>query len=279
MIFVCLDVSDALTAREVCRAFAAGISGSTKVQLTMCYRADAKSSWRSNFDGMWSAQFCGVASNFSCWISDRRIFYNPSFPDTNASIEACLRMSPGRAFADDTGGVFPNVPRKYRTMLICQPPITEKSTTASCCAPIDTSYALDLENQDAYPQPPLPLVVKSTTGLTFDNLLQAAKQLYMDHQSCPYTAELLHDCKGRVHLDIVFKGQLQLDDEDPAFCAEKADLVHWSHRVSRSRSEDDRRRRFNDWRRRTTKSTNVEAYYGSKKQGSFNGEPNSLQIS
>lgn len=281
MIFVHLHARDAMRASEVCRPFAAAIAGSSKLQTIMCYQADSKSRWRSNFDDTWLNDYSTLFRKFSCWISDPRPSRVFSLFPGKLPIEACLQMSHAEeAFAAMAGDLFPNVPNKYCTMLICQPPITKMYANASCCSPFKSDLFLLFKDPDHASQPPLPLVVESPTGLTFNDLLRVAKRLYVDHQACPYAGELLHDAKGRVHPDIEFKGQLQLDPQDPVFAVNRAKWnVRPSYQASRSMIRNDSETEAGDRVRHESKLANVEEYYDSKKHGKLSIKPISQRIS
>ena len=103
-----------------------------------------------------------------------------------------------------------------RAMLICQPPIKEMTVQPSCCR----SYRVSDyggHNEPILPPPPPYVVVKSDTGLTVGDMLNAAAAARYQHLQCPYAPEHDHDCEtGLVDIKIYFEGYMALLPGDPA---------------------------------------------------------------
>lgn len=253
MILLELEPRDLMMALQVNKAFRAGVTGSSKLQIKLCYRGDPKSIWRSNFDGdlRYESRNEPMIPPFSCSLSRSRRAPRSSEVNEEIEIHARLRISDGWAFS---GGRFPLVPTKYNSMLICQPPLTEMVATPSCC----TSFVQYRQRYPEHiPEPQPPIAFNSPSGLTVGNLLYVARRLYAHNQYCPYANERFHDKQGEVHPDVDFTGSMSLNASDPA-----TQVLSWDDYYSQGGKSPD------DYTKREEKQPiDVERYCAAKKYG------------
>ena len=108
---------------------------------------------------------------------------------------------------------LPTPGAKIRAMLVCQPPVLEMAVSTNCCVRLGTCSA-DSPLESARKICP----VKSFTGITIGNLLDAAAKIENEHRLCPFADPNDHDLEtGNVRLSISFQGKAVLRNDDPQF--------------------------------------------------------------
>ena len=254
MIFMELEARDVLVASQVNKAFRAGVAGSSKLQIKLCYRGDPDSLWRSSFN--WCLRY-DLLREVRCRLNDDRALSRVPEERRKVQVEATLKVAPGRS---DGVGRFPLLPLKYHAMLICQPPIKEMLALPQCCDSFNKLRNMYDDDPRDPPDPPGPVVMRSSTGLTVGDLLRVGRQLYADHRYCPYANERLHDQHGNVHSDVEFIGTLTLQEYDPE--ARYYDYSDYGDRASPD-----------EWAEEEKSGERqpplVEQYYNAKRYGKF----------
>ncbi|KAK5677377.1 hypothetical protein LTS10_009947 [Elasticomyces elasticus] len=105
---------------------------------------------------------------------------------------------------------LPTIGSRGRSMLICQPPITEMTINVSCC---DTHRVRPRQDQGRK--------IFNAEGLTVGDLLCATVKARKERERCPYAEEFEHDREtGIVLVHVSFEGSLQLRIDDPCFADE-----------------------------------------------------------
>lgn len=195
MILLELEPRDILAALEVNKAFAASVDGSSKLQTKLCYRSESCSTWRSNFF-VDDKRNKSIRPKLTCALA-KRFWFLPRYWTENPLVYVTLAISRESKFG---GGEFPRILRKFHSMLICQPPITEMVAMPKCCESRGRELLADI------PDPSTPITITSSTGITVRDLLDVAWDIYVGHQYCPYLDQLLHGEDGRVYPNIEFTG-------------------------------------------------------------------------
>ncbi|KAK4957243.1 hypothetical protein LTR10_005203 [Elasticomyces elasticus] len=102
---------------------------------------------------------------------------------------------------------LPTIGSRGRSMLICQPPITEMTINVSCC---DRHRVRARQDQARK--------IFKAEGLTVGDLLCATVKARKERERCPYAEEFEHDREtGLVLVHVSFEGSLQLRIDDPCF--------------------------------------------------------------
>ncbi|KAK5127221.1 hypothetical protein LTR85_008583 [Meristemomyces frigidus] len=105
-------------------------------------------------------------------------------------------------FTANRRGHFPIVGKRYLSMLLCHPPITEMLVSPICCQHL-------LEKLTA------------STGLTIGGLWNSAQAMMQKHRLCPNATNRMLDEDGYVLGHVAFEGDVKLREEDPILVAYK----------------------------------------------------------
>lgn len=206
MILLQLHPRQVLVAQRVNKSFEALILSSPKVLFHLGLRADPTSAFVTPFDSFddgWSMIRVHVNTHqFYPPMALRQLELSPYEYEVSASI-----------YHLSTPPNLPQLGDRCRSILICQPPIFQMEASVTCCnrdlhnwipATAVTATGLD------YPEP-----VRSTTGTTIGDLLDATKQLWARHRTCAHAQHLDHDREGFVMVQPRFHGPLRLKTGDP----------------------------------------------------------------
>lgn len=206
-----LPAKDLISATQVNHAFYGTAVTSPKLQMLLGLRIDSSCYWRSNFgqggydhpafsyhdEGAFAGFQCGLDWNYK-WTSD------PKQSLDKAKVKACFSWA--RGINDDSK--LPKVGPRIRKMLVCQPPILEVTAEPSCCVPV----ARWARYTTSSPPPQALSIIRSDTGLTIGDLLDAAAATIEEHRQCPHAKRQARD--GGI--DVTFTGYLTLVAGDPA---------------------------------------------------------------
>lgn len=170
MVLLNLDVEDLLSASQVNQFFAASISASSKLQMKMYLRADTSAFWSSFFnDPRQSSIYCNtlvrVRKNVGKQVLSPLALENGIQQNRQVAFKVTLRVSrpDGGAFT------FHEPPAKQKSMLICQPPITEVRATPVCD---HVKSSGGNKNGD-----PAAITIHRPEGITVADLIYAAQQI------------------------------------------------------------------------------------------------------
>jgi len=113
-------------------------------------------------------------------------------------------------------GSVPQFGAVWMNMLICQPPITEMTISASCCS--------DRCRSKYYtPDTPIPSIANlvEPSGIRIKHIVTRARQLMDEHSLCPNAgpSDLRED--GIVMVDLVFGASVSLRKGDPMLAARR----------------------------------------------------------
>ncbi|KAK3722242.1 hypothetical protein LTR37_002675 [Vermiconidia calcicola] len=204
MVFSMLSVKDPISATWAIDSWCDSIQLSRKLQVKLGHQGDANSFWTSVF----SDECAGVdrPNQFlSCYVN-KKGHYSSLGPN---------EVEVSATFTDQYHREYRGRPDRHRrSILICQPPVQQMQVTASCCS---REHTKERAVSRGLPPPPAPTVIRSTTGLTLGDILDAEDKMMRDHASCPYASAYLLDYQnGLVRLDVNFQGVLLLRSDDPA---------------------------------------------------------------
>lgn len=192
-----LSAADLFAVTRVNRALSAIATSSPRLQMVLGLRPNNACYWWSNFDS--TRRLTELFRGFGCTIGRRAAISNQ--PLDRAEVTAGF---------DWYGTRLPRVGSRGRAMLVCQPPIKEMSVEPACCKFWRNYTGLDL------PPPPAFTVVKSNTGLTVGDLLDATAAANHAHRHCPYANRNNHDDRtGLVISKVYFTGYMALLPGDP----------------------------------------------------------------
>lgn len=209
MILLKLPPKSIFAAQQVCQTFSALISSSSKIQHYLGLKADLHCNFSTCFDkhslSLWGGFQCRPEFDLSHrrldWLR-RRIHTNSSEPEPQSNtLEVTAKFSPHSK--------LPRLGKRCQSMLICQPPVYEMEATTACCndrARRRLPGAL----------PPVPVSIKSKTGITVGDILTASRGLWREHRLCAYADTSDLDEEGYVKVRPSFKALIHLKDGDPA---------------------------------------------------------------
>ena len=234
MVLLLLSPQDLMGASLVNKAFAASISASSKLQIKLCRRADASASWTTMFD---RERYLGI----KCSIDNYE-----RVPDGK----------PGEVKIKVSTETYSFVPRAYRKLLICQPPVYELLGMPDCCS---SSSRRGYYNDDGRPQPPPLTRIVSETGITAEDVCSVSRELSRAHRNCPFALEYQHNRKGEVEVGALFWTNMILRPSDPA-------IPEWYHSDPEPYSPSGDAY-AEQCERRENRPTEFERYYDAKKDG------------
>ena len=204
MILGWLSTKHLFRAAQVNKAFAQCTRGSLRLQTILYLRADPNSFWRSHFDEYRIRH----DSSFGVKLDDP----HRSRRRRREEVEVVARVyESNRGYRPLSSR--PRIPPCeciVRSMLICQPPVTEMAVMPQCCQPDYSDTRNDL------PPSSEPTVVRSSTGWTIGELLDVAAATAKSHRLCPYAdKDDIDDTTGEAIVDVIFRGKLVLRPDDP----------------------------------------------------------------
>ena len=102
--------------------------------------------------------------------------------------------------------------KRCRQMLICQPPLKQVRPVMSCCGEDSPSYMFNVPGSRSIT---VPEPIKSETGITVGDILDATDRLADEHRLCPHAFMHDHDEEGHVQIFPAFKANIRLREGDP----------------------------------------------------------------
>ncbi|KAK4540465.1 hypothetical protein LTR36_009211 [Oleoguttula mirabilis] len=175
-----VSVEDLLSAQQVDKTFFSAITGSQKLLRRLGLAPDDDASFYSAFDAGkdGSEGFPG----FYTRLSQTKTSSTPQLKAVFSSKDFTL----------------PEAGSRIRSMLICQPRVFEISAWADC----------NHRCQDA------PVTIRSASGITFGDLLDAAARLKEEHRLCPFTPHFDMDANGYAKVTVKLVTDLALKPGD-----------------------------------------------------------------
>ena len=240
MILLELQPQHVLVAQQVTKTFDSLISTSPKLQHHLGLRPNPESSFAAprciNGWGHFTCSPKDCASSIFSWSrSQQQSERGPN------DLEICASFSTK----------LPRLGDRCRSMLICQPPVYEMEVKTTCCNRYSFGvFSLAPQNALAT-ELDAPKPLRSKTGITIGDLLDATEEVCKKHRTCPHAQTYDHDDKGFVVVSPAFKGTVRLKDDDPTL------------RAQRSREEKARDRNA----KAIDKQNRMDAYVRAKQQG------------
>ncbi|KAK4892552.1 hypothetical protein LTR27_009016 [Elasticomyces elasticus] len=213
---------DLLHASQINRSVAAVARGSSSIQHALGFAPDRSGFWHSPFE---SRAFAG----FTC---DAESPYGPL--TANPTVTAYFASDPYWYDCRDVSKP-PLVGSAFRQLRICSPPIKEMEVQPSCCAYWSKSELGGYWSAPTYgsvwrghPQPPPPKKTEplsNPNGITVGDIYDATLSMKEEHRLCPYAPDHSLDEEGLVQPRIVFKGVIELAENDPLLVAWRETLA------------------------------------------------------
>lgn len=201
-----LHASDVLAVQQVSRNMCAKINNSPVIQKYLGLRPDPQAFFRTHF---------GVAcdcSSFFCSLYYRYGFHTHPIPNpTRNPRELIFEVGFDRAPADQA---LPRIGSRWRSMLICQPPVKELVLHLECC---EGSYDSNAVEPPARRPPAQNTIVISASGITVGDIYDITHRLRQEHRLCPFAPR--HDGRGMAMVYCLFRARLLLDPDDPTLKA------------------------------------------------------------
>lgn len=211
-----------LVAQQVSKGFDASVSTSPKLQQHLGLRADPKTHFTTPFASTYGGSSTlsvharyGAFGYYSVAARNNILSGDKPARDKNAfEILASFNTRCG----------LPRLGERCRSMLICQPPVFEMEASVSCCSNRNLILAgLQMQMQIHSPRPTdQPKPIRSTTGITVGDVLDATRVILQQHRACPHAQPHEHDAEGKVDSAPSFRAMLRLEDDDPALHAQQA---------------------------------------------------------
>lgn len=228
MIIMYLSTRDLFSAAQANKALNTAISCSEKLLARFDLQPRLDSFWSSNLDRM--AYFSSPEDTIpllGCFIARGPSSQHPDTSTFPHVVTITTRFYPPEMPLDRFdlwSYVSSKVGSRGRAMLICQPPILEMKLYTRCCSSAPSYLYLGSEMATAWARwaelPPL----KSPTGLTIGDLLDAGAKIEREHRFCPYAPnDDLNTVTGENRVRVIFRGELKLREDDPAL--ERANMV------------------------------------------------------
>ncbi|KAK3661702.1 hypothetical protein LTR56_000191 [Elasticomyces elasticus] len=216
MILLQLSTADLIQAMQTCKTLAEAINSpqaSPKILTRLGLRPHPNSRWFSIFTARISdmeartlkgypqhVEKAQLVRRFFCDSLTTKTAWNRAIGSGNITVRA--KFTEGRDWRQMP---LPVVGSRFRSMLICQPPIKEMSVLASCCRRLYTT-----ETAEAAPK------ISNATGLTVGDFYNATVDHAQRHMGCVHAYSNHHDEEtGKVDATITFEGLLQLQPGDP----------------------------------------------------------------
>lgn len=100
---------------------------------------------------------------------------------------------------------------RVRSMLICQPPLSEVRASMACCNGDPDDRFTDDSRDPSFES----VTLSRNSGLTIGDIVDLAAELQAKHLHCPYASEYLHRGDGTVMAEAHFRGPIVLRPDDP----------------------------------------------------------------
>ncbi|KAK5691475.1 hypothetical protein LTR97_011468 [Elasticomyces elasticus] len=216
MILLQLPTADLFRAMQTCKTLAEARNSpqaSPKILARLGFRPHPNSRWFSIFTSRISDMEARTLKGYPQHVGKnqlvRRFFCDNVATKTawdraigSGNITVRAKFTEGRDWRQMP---LPVVGARFRSMLICQPPIKEMSVLASCCRRLHTA-----ETAEAAPK------ISNATGLTVGDLYDATVDHAQRHMECVHAYSNHYDEEtGTVNATITFEGLLQLQPGDP----------------------------------------------------------------
>lgn len=179
-----LDVPELLRAQQVSHLFFDTIQDSPNLQRCMGLAPDTKHGFRLTVKSLTPAFW---------FLTDANEYAYGNVEGDNILVRANIQDCHS----------LPQLGERARDVLICQPPLKIMNCYTGCCSDF-------FEDITAPPTK----VLKSDTGITLGDLIDAAHALQHEHELCPHAPDYIHDSRGKVIVNIHFEGTVSVPASD-----------------------------------------------------------------
>jgi len=239
LIMMQLHARDIFAMQLVNTTMCAMVKGSSRLQRYIGLRPDPNAHFHTQF----ARHRTPLAKSLLCCAETERVYhwFNPPEQSSREPDELGI-------YAVFTGCKpdLEGLGEACRSMLICQPPITEMSITVECCNGVSRPHG--------HPRPPdsmLPKPIKRDGGITVGDIIEETLRLIKEHEMCPFASSWHHDDNGNVKVDPRFQGTIRLKPDDPALQEQKMAL----------------KRAKQEWEKNTARRAKMRAYIQAKLNG------------
>ncbi|KAF2766523.1 hypothetical protein EJ03DRAFT_353894 [Teratosphaeria nubilosa] len=230
LVLIHLHARDIFIVQQVSKNINDTIKQSGRIQRFIGLRADPNAYFNSPVS---NSHWAYSESLPVCCPQHERSPYMFSIPGRHFSIPGPDELSINVSF-DLRKPKLSGIGRACRSMLVCQPPVTELSAHVECC----NGHGPRFPRHPIPPAERLPKPIRRETGITVGDVVDAAIEMIEEHQTCPWASEYQHDESGRVKVSPSFKGKLKLRPDDPALQAQARALAKaetWNQRDEANR--------------------------------------------
>lgn len=223
MILRHLTTKELFSAAQANKAMSTAIASSAKLLSSFDLQPKLVCFWSSNFDPWDTRHYSEDDFPMFCCHIARRCRYDHANRAT-APNEVMVTAY----FSESKKPVWPlryhahQIGSRGRSMLICQPPLLEMEISTRCrssrCSPIGLGH----ENMEARSRWSAIAPLKSSTGLTVGDLLEAGAKIEQEHRFCPCVQNGNENpVTGGNKVYVKFSGVLKLRDDDPSLRLEE----------------------------------------------------------
>ncbi|KAK3722184.1 hypothetical protein LTR37_002617 [Vermiconidia calcicola] len=223
-----LNAKDILQASITNRSMAAALHSSLSIQKRLCLKVDANSFFHTPFaKGLFR----------SVWLEQ---YDQPQWGDRDdldnlwGKVHSSLIL---RVYIRN--GVIPRIGTRYRSMYLCQPPVTDVTLKPDCCR-----YNGSVGGSEDFTTRPWRTKITTATGVTLGQLIDEATKLQGVHRLCPNVESNRLNADGAAHVGVECVGALSLRYDDPIRVHRREASAKECEGMEERRAEERRRATF-----------------------------------